>query len=278
MREQLLTGARLSEQQHGALGGRDLFHPRKHQPQRLAVADDLVEVMAALEFLVQVDVLGLQLPVQALDLSEAGAQRRFLPMSQQRCGDDLGDEPHALDERVRPIAASAERPDRQRAHHVPADEHGDRQVRLHADLARVGPFVIRLGREVPFDVTKPDDLVAAQPVQVPAQGLRVAGAHRRDAGAGPEMKRPDDLFVLGQLEHGRPVHVERLDQVAERRLDRVGQLVDGNVAEPRRDVGRQALERLEHALDGACGFAGHHDWRDPTASSVQQKGSDHNIS
>ena len=61
VREQFLARARFAEQQHRAVGGRHLLHPLERQPQDVAVADDLVEVMAVLDFLVQVDVLGLQL-------------------------------------------------------------------------------------------------------------------------------------------------------------------------------------------------------------------------
>ncbi len=156
-----------------------------------------------------------------------------------------------------------------------ADGHGDRQVRPHADAARVPSFSLCLGRQVAFEFAITHHLVAAQPAQVPPQGLRVLGAHRGDPGAPPEVQRMDGVFLFGQFKHGRSVYVERLHKVLESGLDGVGQLVDGDIAESRGDVGGQALERLENTVDGSDDLVRHLGWRDH--ASLPQTGADNNM-
>ena len=90
------------EQQHRRVRRRDLRQARQRQPQRRALADDVVEVVVGLDLFLQVDVVGGEPRVQPLDRRDAGPQRRFLPAALQRDAEDLGDQPHAFDDRVRP--------------------------------------------------------------------------------------------------------------------------------------------------------------------------------
>ena len=50
VRDQLLAGARLSEEQHGAVGWRDGLDGLQHSPQGRARADDLGELVVKLAF------------------------------------------------------------------------------------------------------------------------------------------------------------------------------------------------------------------------------------
>ena len=53
-REQFLAGAGRPEQQHAGVGRRHLRQPRQRQAQRRALADDVVEVVIALDLFLQV--------------------------------------------------------------------------------------------------------------------------------------------------------------------------------------------------------------------------------
>ena len=63
------------EQQHARVGRRDLRQARQREPQRRALADDVVEVVIALDLLFQIHVVRLEPGVQPFDLGDAGAQR-----------------------------------------------------------------------------------------------------------------------------------------------------------------------------------------------------------
>ena len=87
--EQLLAGAGRPEQQHARVRRRDLRQARQRQPQRRALADDVVEVVIALDLFLQIDVVGLEPGVQPLDLGDAGAQRVLVAAALQRGAEDL---------------------------------------------------------------------------------------------------------------------------------------------------------------------------------------------
>src|SRR5207245_8524176 len=56
-RDQLLPGARLAEDEHGRVRGRDRLHLVQHALQRRRVADDLLEVVVGTAVVLEVDVL-----------------------------------------------------------------------------------------------------------------------------------------------------------------------------------------------------------------------------
>ena len=78
-REQLLAGAGRAEQQHARIRRRDLRQPRQREPQRRAFADDVVEVVIALDLLLQIDVVGLEPRVQLFDHRDVGPKRALVP-------------------------------------------------------------------------------------------------------------------------------------------------------------------------------------------------------
>ena len=65
--EQFLAGSGRAEQQHVRVRRRDLRQPRQREPQRRAFADDVVEVVIALDLLFQIHVVGLEPGVQLFD-------------------------------------------------------------------------------------------------------------------------------------------------------------------------------------------------------------------
>ena len=66
------------EQQHARVRRRHLRQPRQRQPQRRALADDVVEVVIALDLLFQIHVVGFEPGVELLDHGDVGAQRALV--------------------------------------------------------------------------------------------------------------------------------------------------------------------------------------------------------
>ena len=75
-------------------------------------------------------------------------------------GQDLPDQPHAVDHRVRPIASIAERADYKRADGLPADADRDGLIRQEADAATVFPLLQCLAGEIAEQAGQADGLAA----------------------------------------------------------------------------------------------------------------------
>ena len=173
--EQLLAGAGRSQQQHARVRRRDLRQPRQRQPQRRALADDVVEVVIGLDLFFQVDVVGLEPGVQLLDHRDVGAQRRLLPAALQRAARISRQQLQALDQQSRPASRQPAAVDHERA-----DGRGrrSRPARRESNAhrsARLGAA----GDRLPRQVLRPRDrhqLAAPQAVDQPV--FRLAATRR----------------------------------------------------------------------------------------------------
>ena len=87
--EQFLAGSGRAEQQHARVRRRDLSQARQRESKRRTLADDVVEVVIALDFLFQIHVVRLEPGVQPFDLGDAGAQRVLVAATLQRGAQDL---------------------------------------------------------------------------------------------------------------------------------------------------------------------------------------------
>src|SRR5262249_38705899 len=103
-RQQLLAGARLAMQQHR--GGRrcNLRGLLEHVAQRAAPPRDLLEAAATTDRLAQILVLGPEPPLEPPDLVDAVAELALEPTAVDRVREDLPDDAHLREVRVRPAA------------------------------------------------------------------------------------------------------------------------------------------------------------------------------
>ena len=139
----------------------------------------------------------------------------------------------------------------------PPIEHRDRQVRLLAASAGVARSAVASVGRSRSRSPRPHDLAAPQPAEIPAQRLRVREAQRRDAGAPPRSAASMASSVSDSSKT-----VERSTSSVSTMRWRAASIASGNsstgeVAESRGDVGGEALERLELALDGTGGVVRH---------------------
>ena len=108
--EQLLAGARRSQQQHGRVHRRDLRQARQRDSSAATLADDVVEIVVALDFFFQADVLCFEARVQPLDVRDAAPQRRLVPAALHREAKDVGNQLQPANQRGRPAPSDRSRP------------------------------------------------------------------------------------------------------------------------------------------------------------------------
>ena len=102
--EQLLARSRGPHEQDARVGRSDLPQARQGQPQGATLADDVVEIVIALDFLFQAHVVRFEPGVQPLDLGDAGSQGVLVAATLQGDAEDFRHELHALDHGLRPPA------------------------------------------------------------------------------------------------------------------------------------------------------------------------------
>ena len=87
--EQFLAGSGRAQQQHARVRWRDLSQPRQRESKRRTLADDVVEVVIALDLLFQIHVVRLEPGVQPLDHGDVGSKRVLVAPALQRGAQDL---------------------------------------------------------------------------------------------------------------------------------------------------------------------------------------------
>ena len=70
--DEFFSGSRLAGDEHGCVCGRHLRDFEKHVLDRVALADDLAELVVKLQFLLKRDVFSLQLVLQLMELCVCG--------------------------------------------------------------------------------------------------------------------------------------------------------------------------------------------------------------
>ena len=119
--KEFLAGAGRPKQQHARIRRRDLGQARQREPQRRALADDVVEVVIPLNFLFQIDVVRLEPGVQPFDFGHAGAQRVLVAAALQRGAENLRDQLEPFDQWLRPSPRQPRAVDNQRTDHLSGD-------------------------------------------------------------------------------------------------------------------------------------------------------------
>ena len=105
--QQFLARTGFAQQEDRHVGRGRVRQPREHVVDRGALADDLLEVVRRLHFLPQRDVLFLEAIAERANLLEADEQFGVAALSVEGTGQDVADDPEAVDVEGGPLARAA---------------------------------------------------------------------------------------------------------------------------------------------------------------------------
>ena len=184
---------------------------------------------------------GLELALLPIERRDGGPQLRFDALAVEGVGEDVPDQPQALDDEVRPVARRAECAGRERADGMLPDPDRDRQVRLQAEAAHVRLLRPRVLGEV-VGKAEPDGLTPDELRVVPGQlGLHDSCGVGLHPGARPRGGGREARPIRRELEQRAPVGVEELDEPTQAALDLLVDALHGQPREAGREVGDEAL-------------------------------------
>jgi hypothetical protein len=236
--------------------------PREDQVERRALADDLLEVVRGLDLLAQRDVLFLEAIPQGADLVEVREQFGVAALAIEGAGEDLTDDPQAVDVEGRPRPGPREVARRDGALDLSGYRERQRHDRAHADARRVLPLGLRVRWKVARQVRVDEFAARLERFEVPRKDR---GHHRGRArfnplALGPDARVDEGREIRRELEKRRAVRVEPLHDHAQRERHLL--------VEPRRLKSHETAGKIaDHVLEGRT-LLGHSPILNPVGVTV----------
>jgi hypothetical protein len=240
--QELLPGARLTEEQHRGAHRRHLRDASQDLLDSRAPPHDVVEAIGPVGLLAEVHVLGFETCFELADLRQLCPECEFRPFPVEGVREDL---PHGLHAGHREVRPRPRRPERARCEGADeATTDGDREDQNGFDPGppRVLAFPAGVLRQIIGQQLDPDGLALeespVEPWRVFAQeGARVWLDRTRPRVGGTKVRA-----VGGELCEGRPVRAEARDELAQGALDLRIDPLGLDPGEPGREFGEELLE------------------------------------
>ena len=256
--EELLPRTGFTEEQDCRVGRGHLRHPREHEADRAALADDLVEVVRRPHFLSQRDVLFLEAISERVDFLDMREQAHVAALTIVGAGQDLTDDPQAVDVDGRPLAGPREVPRRDHALDLPSDGQRQRDDGPHPEARRICALSDGLCRQVGPQIGE-DDVPALlelleKPGEVPPDRERGAGFDLRCLR--PRVRRGERREIRGEFQERGTVRAEPLHDRPETDGDFFVEAAGLDSDEPGRQIADHVLEcawsrgHVDHPSEG----------------------------